>query len=335
MLFAGRMLVGFGGQVPDDGLIRYAAMVARMYRPEELRLTCRPSHRGSSLALAAPAPIMRWQTHVRAGSQEPNEGALPEIRFVSLLGGRECIEPSYRASVAAQVQHHFAALPQSGMVNVDLLKGRPLERLAALATDFDSDLLLLDSAADSRRKCARLAALAPCAVWLVSATWAPVLRRILVPIDFSYRAAACLQTAVDLARRFRPAKCIALHVDQQDSRLTGDELSAARHHELTDEFRRFAATIDGRGVRIEPLFVKSHHVDRAIERTAVEHSTDLTVMICRRRTRLTSLVDPTLAESAIRTHGGPILLLKSVEKPLGLREAFRRRLSTAELPQYS
>jgi nucleotide-binding universal stress UspA family protein len=266
---------------------------------------------------------------------EPIEGKLPEIRFVSLLTGREDVEPSCRASVATRVQHHFSAVPQCGMVNVDLLKGRPLNRLAALAADFDSDLLLLDVAADSRRKCARLAVEAPCAVWLVSTAWAPVLRRILVPIDFSYRAAASLQVAVELARRFRPAKCIALHVDQQVGRLTGDTHSAFRHKELTNEFQRLMTMVDGRGVRIEPLFVKSHHIDRAIEQAAVERATDLTVMICRRRGRLTSAVDPAAAESVIRASSGPLLLLKSVEKPLALFEALRNRLSTPEPLQYS
>jgi nucleotide-binding universal stress UspA family protein len=335
MSLASRMLVGFGGQAPDDGLVRYAAMVTRLSRPEAMRHGHRSSRRGPSLARARQAPAWRWQTHRRAHFHEPIAGELREIRFVSLLTGREDVEPSCRASVAARLQHHFAALPQSGMVNVDQLKGRPLDRLAALAADFDSDLLLLDIAADSRRKCARLAVEAPCAAWLVPTAWAPVLRRILVPIDFSYRAAASLQIAVELARRFRPAKCIALHVDQHAGRLTGDTLSAFRRKELTNEFRRLMAMTDGGGVRIEPMFVKSHDIAQAIERAAVERAADLTVMICRRRSRLTSAVDPAVAESVIRASSGPLLLLKSIEKPLPLFAAFRNRLATPEPLQYS
>jgi nucleotide-binding universal stress UspA family protein len=258
-----------------------------------------------------------------------------EIRFVSLLSHSDVSDPSPRAALTAKVQRHFAALPQFGPINVDLLKGRPLERLAALAADFDADVLLLDNAADSRRRCARLAVAAPCAVWLVPPTWAPVLRRILVPIDFSYRAAHSLQVAIDLARRFPPAKCVALHVDSQNSRLGDDTIAPARQRELTERLLSLLTTIDAHGVRIEPMFVKSHHVDRAIERAAAEHATDLTVMICRRRGRWASAIHPSLVDSVICQGQGPVLLLKSTEETLSFLEAMRSRCQNAELPQYS
>jgi nucleotide-binding universal stress UspA family protein len=95
------------------------------------------------------------------------------------------------------------------------------------------------------------------------------------------------------------------------------------------------ATIDARGVRIEPMFVKSQGIAQAIERAAVERAADLTVMVCRRRTRLASAVDPAVAESVIRASSGPLLLLKSIEKPLPLFAAFRNRLATPEPLQYS
>jgi nucleotide-binding universal stress UspA family protein len=220
-------------------------------------------------------------------------------------------------------------------VNVDVLKGRVLDRLGELAADFDTDFLLWEQLNDSRRNSGRFAVEAPCAVWLVPPDWAPVVRRILVPVDFSSRAAVSLRAAIDLARHFRPAKCIALHVDRCCARLNDDKRSPTRRRALEIEFRRFVAAIDAHGIRIEPQFAHSSRVDRAIERAARDHAADLTVMICRRRSRLANAIHPSLAESVIRESAGPLLLLKSPEKPLELLGAVQQHMRSAEVPQYS
>jgi nucleotide-binding universal stress UspA family protein len=331
MLGGGRMLVVFGGPVPEDNVIRYTAMIARMCQPEAVRR----GRMKSRHAQGQLKPGAHWGLPVRAGARLPTVQDYPEIRFVLMLPDSSTADPTQRIAVAAKVHEYFAVRPEYGVVNVDLLKGRVLDRLGALAADFDTDFLLWEQLADSRRKSGRFAVEAPCAVWLVPPDWAPVVRRILVPVDFTSRAAVSLRAAIDLARHFCPAKCIALHVDRCCTRFSDDKSSPTRRRELESEFRRFVAAIDPRGIRIEPQFAQSSRIDRAIERAARDHAADLTVMICRRRSRLANAIHPSLAESVIRESAGPLLLLKSPEKPLDLLGAVQQHMRSADVPQYS
>jgi hypothetical protein len=109
---------------------------------------------------------------------------------------------------------------------------------------------------------------APNSAWLVPEDWAPVLRRVLVPIDFSDRSAACLRAAIELARPFPRSKCLALHVYRHDTRLVDDALDRCRRRDLADRFATFLTEINADGVSVEPIFAESHHVDREIARTA-------------------------------------------------------------------
>jgi nucleotide-binding universal stress UspA family protein len=335
MLHASRILVGFQGHLPDDGLIRYAAMVARINEPELARRGQQSARRRRLLATGYSRPGEEYHSLPRGAADNELTRDVHEVRFVSMLSRGEAARPPSRGASTAKVRQHFAAFPQCGPIQVDLLKGRPLDWLAGVADDFDADVLLLDNALDPRRNCARLAVTAPCAAWLVPTEWAPVLRRILVPIDFSCRTARSLQVAIDLANRFPPAKCVVLYVDTQDSRCSDASITPARQRELTGRLRGLLAAVDIRGASIEPMFVKSHHVDLAIDRAAAEHSIDLTVMICRRRGRLANAIHPSLAESVIRQCQGPVLLLKSTEETLETLEAVRSRFQTAELVPYS
>ena len=189
--------------------------------------------------------------------------------------------------------------------------------------------------ADSRRKSARLAVESPCPVWLVPRDFAPVLRQILVPIDFSTRSAACLRTAIELAERFRPAKCLALHVLPNRGRLGSDTIDPARERELLDEYDAFLSGTDPRGVSVEPLFVKAGRLGGAIQRAVRDTSADLTVMIARRRSRLAGGVLRSHAETAIRAASGAFLILKSGTRPLTLGEALQERWTNADPPQFS
>jgi nucleotide-binding universal stress UspA family protein len=335
MLRAGRILAVFGGQVPDDSLIRYAAMAARIGRPEMEQCERHSVRRGIVPARSHSTPGPLWQSYARAGDCARAAREFPEIRFVSVLPHMERTAISLRRAVADKVSQHFSGRTEYGAVTVDVLKGRSLEHLRTLADDFDADFVLLEHHAEARSSYGRFAVEVSCPVWLVPLDWAPVVRRILVPIDFSCRAAMGLYTAVELAHRFRPATCIALHVDRCEGSMSDNSVSAARGRELDAEFRRFVAAIDTRGIRIEPRFAKSYHVDRAIERAARNDATDLTVMICRPRKRLASAVHPSLAERVIAESTGPILLLKSPERPLELFEAVREHLRSAESPQFS
>jgi nucleotide-binding universal stress UspA family protein len=335
MLKCGRILVGLNGDASDEYVIRYAAMVARLGRSGE-ECSDRPTFQhvrsltDAIITTTAPSTTARSTSSRRKAMK-----SLPEIRFVSLLANKDYANASPRNILTAHVERHFQSLPRPVQTSIDLLKGRPLERLPSLAYDFDCELLLLDEAVGTNSHRARLVVAAPCPVWLVPPGWAPVLRRILVPIDFTTRAAVSMRTAIELARCFRPAKCLAVYVEPQQSRFAGDGIGPVRRRELNDEFATFMKAIDARDVEVEPHFVNDEHFGRAIERVARKHATDLTVLSARRRSRLVSAIHPGQAELAIRHGIGPVLVLKASDRPIGTFEALTRRCRNTPTPHFS
>ena len=238
MLHNGRILVGLNGDNADEQVIRYAAMVVRFGLTGDELDDQRALQRVHSVHGAATATTKRTAATWPAGSRRQAVTTLPEIRFVSLLANREVATPSPRSVLTARVGRHFKSLPLPVQISIDLLKGRPLERLPLLAHDFDCELLLLDEAVGTNRRRARVAVAAPCSVWLVPPGWAAVLRRILVPIDFTARAAIGMRTAIELARCFRPAKCLAVYVEPQQSRFARDAIGPAAGANLMMSSRR-------------------------------------------------------------------------------------------------
>ena len=335
MRLHGRLLVGLHGREVDPQVMRYAAMVSqanpRLLSGKAL-LGSRPRRRAAARELE----------HHRAplATSVANSNGDAEVRFVSFLpptgrSSRRRAARAEREALRSHVAHFQAGMDGPVAVSYDVLDGRRIDRLSALAVDFDSDLVFVSESGGPRRQQIRVVREAPCPVWLAPAGSAPVLRRILVPIDFSSRSAACLQAAVDLARRFPPAKCLALHVDRHDTRCGGDDVDPERRRELLRKLRTFAGRIAADGVRVAPLIEKCHHVERAIARAADRHAVDLVVMSTRGRSRLAARFLSSVTEVALREWPGAMLVLKSPGATVRLRDALRERWKRAEDPQFS
>ncbi len=313
MPFAGRLLVGLNGQEPDVHLIRYAAMVARL-------------HQQAGPAVAEKLP-----------SAPLPAGPDPEVRFVYLFpcAKRTAADAPPRSALRAQVDAYFTALPRRAAIGYDVLKGDALERLSAFAADFDSDLLLLGRSTWSPGACARIALEAPCPVWLVPPGWAPVLRRLLVPCDFSEHSAAALRAAVDIARRSWHAKCLVLHVYWTGSRFSDEPIRAIQRRQLLQSYDRFLAGIETHGVTAEPLFVEGPRVDREIIQAAGRHGVDLIVMTTRGRTRPARMLLPSITDLSIRGSQASYLVLRGADRPVGLLPALCQRLDQRDEPHFS
>jgi nucleotide-binding universal stress UspA family protein len=330
----GRMLVGLNAATTDDQLMRYAAMVARASQPVEPTPGQAAAHYAPRRASPGGTGAVQTVTGRKPINRRFAVCRMPEIRFVAAQPSACGADEAIRAELADKVARHFHA-PQFSRTSFDLLKGRAFQRLPALAHDFASDLLLLDDSTGTRRQCAQLAVSAACPVWLLPAGWAPVLRRILVPVDFSTTAAANLRTAVELARHFQPAKIIALYCEPLRSRFGTDAVAPRRQRELAEAFEGFMRLMGACDVRIEPLFVQGNHLGRTLARVARQQAIDLTVVSARRRSRLASAMRPSQAEDAILHAAGPVLVLNSLEKRLGLLNAFKERCRDADAPLFS
>jgi nucleotide-binding universal stress UspA family protein len=330
----GRLLVGVNGREPDTHLIRYASMVAQLWTERTARAEDARRLRAVVTDSAANALLPNRQALGDAMTRPAADDC--EVRFVHLLdrptmGGR----PLSRFVLRERVRSHFTGPIESTTVSCDVLKGRAIERLTTFAADFDGDLLLLGDGAWPRSKCARLVMRSPCSVWLVPPNWAPVLRRVLVPIDFSTRSMASLQSAIELARCFPPAKCIALHVDPPAPRLADAAAQKRRRLELDDAFYEFIQPLCTNGVEVEALFESGPHVGRAVARAADRHGTDLVVMSTRGRSGAAGWLLRSTTADAIREFRGSFLILKRNVPPLGMISALCERWNQAEPPQFS
>jgi len=330
MTFHNRLLVGMHGEELDPHLICYASMVHRLRGVPRRAAANRPSR---------PVVATAWPSNsARADSAWTRRTHEPEVRFVSVLPGRRSARPvcaaEHRSALRAHLHVYFRGLPEYS-IGCDILKGRAIERLPAFAADFDSDLMLLQDDAWSRSECARLAMQAPCSVWFVPPGWAPVVRRVLVPFDFSSRSLASLQAAINLVRSFPVAKCLVLHVFHQDSRFPCRTAASERRHELESAVETLTAACDTRRMYVEPLLVECHCPDRAIAQAARQHGVDLIVMATRGRSRAARWILPSVTERTIHLWSGALLVLKSPGAPLGFASALREQLRDAAAPQFS
>src|SRR6185436_5111056 len=147
-----------------------------------------------------------------------------------------------------------------------------LDSILAAAAEFEADLVLLGHTSERRRRslARRLAARAPCSVWMAPAGSPPSIRRILIPIDFSRRSANTVAAACALAEAAGLDEALALHVHFNDALVTFDELDEILAEDRDRAFCLFVAPIDLRGVWVKPLFVDSARVADAIVRAARE-----------------------------------------------------------------
>jgi nucleotide-binding universal stress UspA family protein len=332
MAFRNRLLIGLSGRQPDVHLLRYASMVARLKSGPPFAATRGPlRHSACESHLLATPSAGNCPSRLLADDD-------PEVRFVYLSprpAMAQPTDPPQRSELRNLVQEYFGGPSLGVAVGCDLLKGDPLQRLPSLAADFDGDLLLMGDGAWPRWQLGRLAMQAPCPLWLVPPAWAPVIRRVLVPIDFSPGAAGCIRAAIDLTQHAPQSKCLALHVYRHEGRFFDRDIDRVSRQALVAKYRSFLAGIDTRGVALEPMFVHSHRVDRAIARVAQEVGADVVIMSSRGRSRSAGLMHPSTTERAIRQCRTSVLVLKSSGEALGLWDALKDRLRSNDTIQFS
>jgi nucleotide-binding universal stress UspA family protein len=333
------LLIATGGAEIDPSLLHYASMVTTILG----LCPARSDERAATHAPAAAPGVRNMPSRPQTPPATPSLRRWTsdaEVRLVALHSKSPPMRATsslrtVRLALRAHVERHFQHLHSAAVVGCDVIRGALPGRLLSYLADFDADLLVLGREGMTAGALSRVVMASPAAVWTVPTNCAPILRRILVPIDFDRPAVQSLGAAVQLARRCSTAKCVVLHVDRQETLCGSDEIAPARLARLRAAFNVIMQTVDARGVRITPLFVKSQFVEQTIARTAHGLSADLVVMSTRRRGRLTAEIHSSIAAAAVPEAAAPVLILKLKGTPLRWRDALRCRLRNADSPYFS
>lgn len=242
-------------------------------------------------------------------------------------------EREARECIAAELPPAVRDMLNAGRISCSVLRGDRLDALLQFAAAKRADVVLLGHRRNrsGRRSVARrLAMSAPCSVWLVPEGCPAKLERILVPVDFSVRAADAIGVAATLAAAAGLEKCYALHVRFSSAAVTFDEYEEIEMAAEQDAFALFLTRIDLHDVDVEPIFEEGSNVTATIRRVAEEKSADLIVMGTRGRSRAASvllgseteqtIVESTLPVLAIKHFGARLRLLQVL-----LEERFRQQ----------
>ena len=285
-----QLMVWLAGTEADAGLIRYAAMVARMGTAHSVRFV----H-----VLSRPAGSAAGRDH-----------------------------DVVQAELQAKVRTHFADVPETVDVSYDILEGPLVDRLLAHVAEKHVDLLLVsDHCTPSERKTLsrRLAMKAPCSVWMVPEGGPAAIKRILVPIDFSEHSADSMRVATSMARLCGQAECLAVHVYFNEAVVTYEGYDRVLRGEEEQAYKQFIAPIDCQGVKVTPLFEEGVNVTHVIGRLVKRDDVDLIVMATRGRSRSSAILLGSVTEEMMIETNVSLLAVKHFGARLGVLQALLDR----------
>jgi SulP family sulfate permease len=268
----------------DEGLLRYAALVARQSVFERLHVV-------------HVAPAVR-------------RGAAP-------VADAE----SYVARLREAVSRHFDAPAD---LSYEVVAGHRLDQILGVAIERRADLILLGHRRQhgGRRALARrLAMVSPCAIWMVPEGSPDRVDAILAPVDFSSHSADSLSEATGLAEAFGLASCLALHVFFDPSTLRYDEHVEAVRGEQRQAFDQFIAPVACHGIPVDPVFEESSRTAQAIIRVAQRHEANLIVMGTRGRSTAAAILLGSVTSQTMARTPVPLLAIKHFGSRMSMFEA--------------
>jgi len=153
-----------------------------------------------------------------------------------------------------------------------------------------------------------------------------MIKRILVPVDFSEASLEALEPAVDLAKHYE-GELLLLHVvEPVYYAVPAIEVIAEQQSFAKGELARMAEKLAKQGVRCHTLLrTGTPYVE--IVRCALGNAADIIVMATHGRTGFSHLMMGSVAERVVRTSGCPVLTVRCREvaklaaNAIGAREA--------------
>jgi nucleotide-binding universal stress UspA family protein len=286
MTIFSKPLVALSLTEPDEGLLRYAAMLARKLEWPEVHF----------LHVVPPERSGQWES-------------LP-----------------WQEKMHAEVDRLFDVSVSSCQRTYQAMQGSRLDGILAAATTSQRDLIVLGHRRmrSGRRSLARRTAMiAPASVWLVPEGSPPKITEILVPTDFSQPSADALAVGAGIAKASRIQELHAVHVFFDPSTIRFDEHLDEVLGKEEEEFQKFLVGVETQGVDVEPVYHESTRPSQAILRMVDRCASDLIVMSTRGRSQAASVLLGSTTSELMAATTVPVLAVKHFGSHITLLDALR------------
>jgi nucleotide-binding universal stress UspA family protein len=242
-----------------------------------------------------------------------------------------------KTSLQADIDKHFAGVPNGVKKQLDVVSGPILDQLLAAAAK-STDLIMIGHRREHPGRYAlarRLAMKAPCSVWMVPEGSPPKLDQILVPVDFSDHAADAMRVCTSMAQLAGHGVCFGLHVYFNEARVTYSEYDQVLRGREHQAFESFIADVDCGHVCVKPLFEEGVNIPHVINHVANANNCDLVIMASRGRSPSAAVLLGSVTEETIIETRVPLLVVKHFGTQMGFLQAlWARTLGREAEPQY-
>jgi nucleotide-binding universal stress UspA family protein len=294
-----RILVGLNLTDRDEAVTKYASMIANVL------------HSGS-------ITFMTVASHPDIPESVSKE--FPELLETALEAKRKQLEKT--------VSKFFSANPGTE-VNCTIAEGNRLEAILRYVKENDIDLIVLGKKQEkdaSGLLSEKLARKAPCSVLITSDEEKPVVRKILVALDFSEHSVDAVEMAVGIAKASGLVEINCLHVYEVPTGYsrTGkshEEFAAIMEQNARKECEQFMKQRDLQGIQVIPHFALGERPSMVIREFAEKLEVDLIVVGARGRSTGAAIFLGSVTERLLRLTDRPLLAVKRKGSGLGFLEA--------------
>ena len=203
-----------------------------------------------------------------------------------------------------------------------LVSGSPFDQIVKHADFYDVNLVILGSGEKEKNDHFQLGLTANKVmrksnkpVWVVKREAAPLIKKVLCPIDFSKASKRALENAIHLAESFKAELSVVTVIQPTERDYGGpsvipyeEEDTYAKHEEL--EFEKFLSDFDFYDVKVEREILRGKP-DKEILKTISDHNTDLLVIGTIGKSALTRVLTGSVTEKVTREVSCSVITLKS------------------------
>lgn len=301
-----RIMVGLDFTPLDQTLIEYASFLASVLKPKQI-----------------------YFVNAQKGLEDPEEllADYPELDAP--------IDEKLRDELWAEVNQYFKPMPGT-QIECLILEGSPSSELHDYVQIKKIDLLLVGRKKSLKGTGAipqKLARKVPASLLFVPEQATPVLRTILVPLDYSSHSQMALEEAIALAVE-DPAenKVVTLHAyglptGYYKTGKTEEEFAAVLHANIIKKHSKFIEAIDTKGIEImaEYVFDDEHSAAEVANYSAQQMKADLIVIGGKGRTNASALFLGSTAERMIALDNTiPLLVVKDKKATFGFLEMLKQ-----------